>query len=312
MLNNQRTTTWRTFGTNVQDCTSKDDVLRKAKLDYTVSLEPIHVMTGDGSYKAVDGRFATTRSNDAHVYEVVSDRYQIIQNTDAFDFVDYFGAMTDLKWVSAGETPSGIVYMIAALPTMQVLDDDFTPFLIFQNSFNKRGGIKTSICPLRVVCQNQFNYAFKHSKGTVNIKHVGYVEGKLLEARNAYTYAIEHMHTLQETAERMSIVTLTQHHKERLLDTLFPLNDDSRSGFARDHARRKREAFEVCLNEADNGNYAGTAYGFLNAYSDYATHVITSNRASDDASAAFTRTCLKDGSMNEALLAIEDICGVGA
>jgi len=293
-------------------CTTKDEVLKKAKLDYTVTLEPIHVATPDGSMKPVAGRFATTRSTDSHVYEIVSDRYQIVQNEDAFDFVNYFDTVTDLKWVSAGETPSGVVYMIAALPTQKIMTDEFTPFLIFQNSFNTKGGVKTTICPLRVVCQNQFNYAFKHSKGTVNIKHVGYVEGKLLEARNTYTYAVEHMATLRRKAEEMAMTRIGFREEQALIDALFPLNEDSRSGFARDHAQKKRDAFYNCLRSDDNADYRHTAYGFLNAYSDYATHTITSNRKSDDASALFTRTCLKDGSMNPMLEAIEAVTGVRA
>ena len=308
----ERRESWYKCGTDVRGCTDYRDVLRKANLDYKVELKPVHVADEHGTLRPVKDRFATVRNTDGHVYEIVSDRYQVLQNEDAFDFVGSFANLTDLKWKQAGETAGGLVWMIAGLPEQNILDDVFRPYIIFQNSFNTKGGVKTALTPLRMVCRNQFNFAFKHSSGVHNIKHVGWMEGKLIEAQNAFSHVISHMDALNETAERLAVTRLDGITAHKLMNELFPLKEDSKSGFARDHAERTRDAFTACLNADDNSNYRDTAWGWVNAYTDYTTHTITSNRASDSVDATFNKTALKDGSMNKVLKAIETVTGVGA
>ena len=94
-----RTTTWENIGTDVTKCKSMEQVLATSGLDYTVEKEIVYLDMDAGT--VVPNRYATVNSN-GKIYDVVSDKFEVIQNRDAFDFVNYMGE--DLTFEKAGET----------------------------------------------------------------------------------------------------------------------------------------------------------------------------------------------------------------
>lgn len=101
-----RETTWSSIGKSVQGCKNMEQVLRKSGLDYTVEKRNIYFDGGNNiacmNTKEIPNRFVTVRTSDMYPYDVVSDKYEVIQNRDAFDFVNYMGE--DLQFEKAGET----------------------------------------------------------------------------------------------------------------------------------------------------------------------------------------------------------------
>ena len=75
---------WHGLGTQVEEAPTSADALRLAGLDWTVQRKPIQVCGG----RKVDNFFANVRSSDGAVLGVVSDRYQVVQNAEAFAFTD--------------------------------------------------------------------------------------------------------------------------------------------------------------------------------------------------------------------------------
>lgn len=75
---------WHGLGTQVEKAPTSADALRLAGLDWTVQRKPIQVCGG----RKVDNFFANVRSSDGAVLGVVSDRYQVVQNAEAFAFTD--------------------------------------------------------------------------------------------------------------------------------------------------------------------------------------------------------------------------------
>lgn len=271
------------------------DALKDAKLDYTVTLEPIFNKDG---VQIPDRRIATR--SDGHMYDVVSSKFEVVQNSDAFDFVNYIDS--DVEIVKAGETVGGMVYMIGKLPSQSVLGDDFTPYVIFRNGFTGKVKISAAITPLRVVCQNQFNFAFKNCSNTVNVRHVANAETKLLEARETLQTAWNVMGEVGTLAERM---TKKKVDSDKVIDLLFPLSDDMNS-FARHNQERQRDYMRMAVESEDNLNFKGTGWALVNAYTDMMTHLNLSTANVSDrkrAESKFMNTTFKD--MNKILDVVE-------
>jgi len=161
-MKESRIATWKPIGEDVSRVKTLETVLRKSGLDYEVKKQEIY--TGEDKKIIVPGQFATVGSN-GRVYGIVGKDYMVCQNYEAFDFINYI--KDDIKFVKAGETVSGLVYIIAELPEVKVLGDEFKPYVIFQNGHNGGISIKAAICPLRIVCQNQFSMAFAKTKNAV-------------------------------------------------------------------------------------------------------------------------------------------------
>ena len=302
-----RTSTWTNIGKDVTACKDMEQVLQMSGLDYTVEKRPIFTypdIEDDGTRMVIPNRFITTRRQDGHTYDVVSDKFEIIQNRDAFDFVKYMG--DELLFEKAGETQSGMVFVIGKLPEVDILGDRFTPHVIFRNGFSGKVKITAAICPLRIVCQNQFNFAFKNTANTVQIRHVGNAEAKLEEAKEVLRLSADYMAELNTMAEHFAAMRLDKARMERITDYLFPMPTEDMNPFKRKSLEDARAKFISAHDAEDNRNFRGTAWGMVNAYTDYLTHKEPAGKREDRFEGKFVNTTFKV-SMNPILQAIETV-----
>lgn len=265
-----RTATWNGIGKDVQECTNMEQVLRESGLNYTVEKTPVLVDLGDGM-KPIDNRFVTYRTTDGRTYDVVSDKFEIIQNAEAFDFVNYMG--DEIQYEKAGETTGGMVYIIGKLPEVNILGDKFVPHVIFRNGFSGKVKITAAITPLRIVCQNQFNFAFKNTQNAITIRHVKNAEAKLEEARETLKLSADYMAELTRTAEHFAAIKMNPDRIKKVTDILFPMPEGvEMNAFKKATLESARERFLLAHEAKDNANFRGTAWGLINAYTDYVTH----------------------------------------
>lgn len=273
-----RTTTWSCVGRDVSACSDWREVLAASGLDYEVEKVPLTLADGT----PIPDRFMTARrlpDGGWRTYDVVSPKYQVVQNEDAFAFVGYMG---DVRFEKAGETESGMSYVIAALPEVDVLGDEFVPHVILRNGFGGNVTVQAAICPLRVVCQNQFAVAFREAGNTVRIRHVANAEARMLEAREVLRSNAEFMGLLRTRAEGMARVTLTDADYRAAEEALFPMGGepDEVNAYRRHKVLLAREGLRLAYQQDDNERFRGTAWGLVNAYSDYVTHLVPEGRKS--------------------------------
>lgn len=300
-----RTATWERIGTDVAKCNNMEQVLKASGLDYTVEKEPVFLDINKGI--VVPNRFATVNSN-GKIYDVVSDKFEIVQNIDAFDFVNYMGA--DLTFEKAGETAGGMVYIIGKLPEVDILGDAFTPHVIFRNGFSGKYKITAAICPLRIVCQNQFNVAFKETNNTVTIRHVANANAKLEEAREVLKKSADFMEVLRRRAEILAGAKFSPRVLDNVLNRLFPIDGlEEMNAFKRNRLVTAREAFQAAYNHDDNQNFKGTAWGIVNAYTDFITHQAPSGQVHTRDEGKFVKVTFGTPSVNHILDVIKQVAG---
>lgn len=223
-----------------------------------------------------------------HILGVVGEKYEIVQNRDGFAFVDYISE--GLKFVKGGMTHTGMVYLIAELPSVDILGDQFNPYVIFRNSFNGKYQLSAAITPLRVVCQNQFNFAFNHVANTINIRHSARVGERMEDAKEVLRGVAIYMGKLNEVAKQFSKVKLTQSETELAINMLFPTPDNA-DEMKKVVLAHQKKAFAQMLNADDNQNHKNNAWGLVNAYTDFITHTSIRKGRFDDSQ--FMNTCFK-------------------
>ena len=79
-----RETPWHGLGRIIMDAPASREALELASLDWQVESRNIYSDTG----AMIPGYRANVRSTDEAVLGVVSDRYRIVQNEEAFQFTD--------------------------------------------------------------------------------------------------------------------------------------------------------------------------------------------------------------------------------
>lgn len=262
-----RETPFHGLGTRVEEAPNSREALHLAGLDWTVDSRPVY----DELIREIPGYKANVRSSDNKTLGIVTNRYKIVQNTEAFEFTDnLIGG--DVHYETAGSLNGGKrIWLLAKLPTHIILGDDVDPYLCFTNSHDGTGSIRACMTPIRVVCNNTLNLAFRSTKRQWSTKHVGDIEAKMAEARSVLQFADEYMEAMGFHAEKLAKTKVSLADLNAVLDEMFPVKEDDSECKKRNAAKAKEEIM-VCYYAPDLANFLGTAWGAVNAISDFATH----------------------------------------
>lgn len=264
---NGRFVPWHGLGVAVDECLTSADALKVAGLDWKVDARPVFT---DNGIK-IPGYVANTRDSDNSVLGIVSDKYKIVQNVDAFAFTDSLIG-EDCRYETAGSLRNGkSTFMLAKLPEKKILGDEFGNYVCFTNTHDGTGAVKVCMTPVRVVCNNTLNLALNTSKRIWTCKHMGRMEDKLHEAEVTLGLAEQYMDDLSVVAERLANVSLNNDEIRAIVEEMFPMNDDSPERTKANMQKAKTE-FMVAYYMPDIEKFRNTAWGILNACSDFATH----------------------------------------
>lgn len=263
---------WHQLGVKVDEALSSQQAIKMAGLDWTVDAQPIQVVGG----QVIDGMKANVRSSDHKVLGVVSDRYKIVQNADAFAFTDILLG-EGVKYETAGSLSSGKrVWLLAKMETSKVCGDDVDPYLVFTNSHDGSGAVKVAVTPIRVVCQNTLTLALSTAKRTWSTKHCGDIQGKMDDARNTLGFAASYMENLKEEADKLTQVVVLAPQFADFLMKMFPTNSKMSERQIANVENQRKAVAEIYNHKDDIQKFHGTAYGVLNAIADHLPHMIPS------------------------------------
>ena len=261
-----RETPWHGLGTKVAEAPTSADALRLAELDWTVDQHPVFT---DGN--EIAGYKANVRSSDGKCLGIVSNRYKVVQNTEAFSFTDsLIGG--DVRYETAGSLNGGRkIWLLARLPETEICGDKTEPYMVFSNTHDGTGAVRVCMTPIRVVCNNTLNLALGSAQRAWSVRHVGDISTKLSEARHCLDMANQYMDELSVEALRLANKTVTDERLKQILDELFPMNDDM-TDIQKRHTQQLKDEYMVCYFAPDIQKFQGTAWGAINAMSDMVTH----------------------------------------
>ena len=272
---NGRFVPWHGLGTAVAEAPTSAEAIKIAGLDWTVESKPIFTAEN----VEIPGYKANTRSSDNSVLGIVSNRYKIVQNNEAFDFTDSLIG-EGCRYETAGSLMNGKkIFLLAKMPERKILDDEIDPYICFTNSHNGTGSIQVCMTPIRVVCQNTLNLALNGASRKWSTRHIGDMQNKLAEAKYTLKLANDYMDELAVTADQLAHTKVTNDQVVKMLNELFPVNDADSDRKKRNVAEVK-DQFMICMLAPDIAKFQNTAWGVINAASDFMTHS-EPKRASD-------------------------------
>ena len=258
---------WHGLGEMVQDAPTSADALRLAGLDWRVDQKDIQVIGGT----QIPNFKANIRSSDGKILGVVSDRYRVVQNEEAFEFTDGLVG-GDVRYETAGSLNGGRkIWLLAKLPEVQVAGDKTEPYLCFTNTHDGSGAIRVCMTPIRVVCNNTLNAALNTAKRAWSVRHVGDIGSKIHEAQMCLEMAGTYMEQLDVLGNQLANTSVTDDQIRQVLSEMFPTDENS-SDIEKRHVQRVKDEYMVCLFAPDIAKFRGTAWGAVNAMSDMVTH----------------------------------------
>ena len=278
---------WHGLGTMVAEAPNSKDALRLAGLNWKVLQEPVYTENEE----LIQGYKANVRDTDRKVLGVVTDRYKVIQNEEAFAFTDTLLG-EGVRYETAGSLQEGRrVWMLARLPREFIIGGErISLYMVFSNTHDGSGAVKTALTPIRVVCNNTLNLALRTAKRSWSMIHTGDISGKIEEAKNTLLLADEYMTALGQEFENLRKIKLSEKQVLDYIKSLLPMEENysllQKRGVEKLRADMKMRYFDA----PDLKDVGNNGYRFVNAVSDFATHSTPRRKTANYKENIFART----------------------
>ena len=255
---------WHGLGQVVNEPMFVADALKLCHADYQVGMQPVVALSEElraamenGTFinaamlkeLLVDNTMATMRMDTNKSLGIVSDSYGIVQNEDAFKFVDMFcsGQFAERNNTPVIETCGVLgkgerVFITAKFPQSIVLDakrnDLVEMYVVFTTSHDGTGSVRCMVTPVRVVCNNTLNWAMEHNIGRIAFRHSSKVMSRidLLNKENAeFAYkalnlADVYSKGLKESFEHLRNIKVSENDLDKIIAEV-TLADEAKKAF---------------------------------------------------------------------------------
>jgi phage/plasmid-like protein (TIGR03299 family) len=274
-----RVTPWHGLGAVLdQPPASVSEAIEASGLGWGVAKEPIALDRGEDwqldarRYRPIEGNYATVRQDTGDVLGIVGERYRIVQNHEAFAFIDQLLG-SDIHFETAGSLHGGRrVWVLATLPEhVEVGGDAVRPYVLLMNSHDGSTAVIAATTPIRVVCQNTLNWGLQNARQKFSIRHTEAVTQRVHEARRVLELSINYYEQFKRFGDELASEPCTERQLRTVLDQLYPngAGDTASSRTRRSRQQTKDRIAELFLEGTTQGNAPGSKWAAVNAIVEY-------------------------------------------
>lgn len=261
------------------------DVLKKTGLDWTVEKVPMFIkqrkvspvkgtpyVAETESHVKIPNNFANVRSSDNAILGVVGLRYQVVQNHEAFAFLNELVSSGDATFRTAGSIKDGHqVWILAKLSEFTIAGDQYQNFLFATNSHNGRSALTAGIVPVRLAGQNVLNLDLKGAWRSWEVPRSVRISDGIDNVTVATDNILNYHNRFWVFAERMIGIPVGSGALDTILGHVFPRQGESKRAITL-QGRYVDEFRYRYLAAPDLGNLRETAWGVIQAMSDLVYH----------------------------------------
>jgi phage/plasmid-like protein (TIGR03299 family) len=263
MFSGNGITPWHNLGIVVAGAPTSEEAIKLAKLDWDVIQYPVYA-----NNSRVENYYANMRSDTNTALGVVKGRYKVVQNVEAFNFVDDIvgNGETEVHYETAGSLFNGRrVFLLCNLPDQTLVGDKVKNYLFFTNSHDGSSSLTAGITNVRVVCNNTLQLAIRQAPRLWKCRHTESIKEKQEQAQRSLGLATKYLGEIKEVADGMATKLVNE---RAFFEHLFKASNLSEKASA--------EVFEsvhdLYQNKPDLANFKGTAWGLYNAVADYVSN----------------------------------------
>jgi phage/plasmid-like protein (TIGR03299 family) len=281
-----RETPWHGLGAVLdRPPTTIAEAIELSGLGWRVEREPIAVDRGDVATvesiweprcEQIVGWWANVRQDTRQVLGIVGDRYRIVQNVEAFQFVDQLLG-SSMHFETAGSLNGGRrVWVLARLPEhIDVGGDPVRPYALLMNSHDGSTAIVVASTPVRVVCMNTLNLSLTRARQRYSIRHTEKVREHVHHARRVLDMSVDYYRQFKQLGDQLASEQITEARLRRVLQELYPsgTEDAASDRSCRSREQTQRRIVELFLHGDTQGNAPGSKWAAVNAIVEYADWV---------------------------------------
>jgi phage/plasmid-like protein (TIGR03299 family) len=241
---------WHGLGKRVPADLSPEQMLKAANLDWTVDRKPLFFSDEQGN-KVLTSSTALVRSSDNKVLTVVSDKWNPVQNIEAFEFFNDFVNAGEMEMHTAGSLKGGkVVWALAKIKDSFELfgGDKVEGYLLFSNPHEFGRSIDIRFTPIRVVCNNTITVAINEQvEHFVKVNHRSKFDADAV--KSTLGVAKERLNSYKEQAQFLGSKKFKQETITEYFNRVFPTlsrNDEYKTLIDKEPiSRQAKAAFDV-------------------------------------------------------------------
>lgn len=262
---------WHSLGTVfTEEVTDYRRMLALAGLaDWNIRFETLTTESG----LTLTSHQATVRTNpvnkETDVLGVTGNRYEIIQNEEAFAFLQ---SLADgARWETAGALGHGNkVFGSIAFDRETVLDpkgvgDVIRTYALVHTSHDGSTGLGYGLTPTRVVCQNTLNVALGNLSNGGKIRHTQSAEERMTAAAEMFRHANAYFDAFDAEAKALFAKSVTDKQYRNVVARVMGKAPEANVKGALTKYENRLGMFMQAWNGAPNAGIKGTAWGAFNA-----------------------------------------------
>ncbi len=170
---------WHKHGTRLGHPPTAAEAIQAARLDWTLAKAPLFYHRSLTETAVLPDTYAVVPDEgwpdrEKPVLGIVSGRYEILQNRDAFAFFDPLIAKGYATYETAGALGKGErVWVLAKLGDSFEIGkgDTVDRYLLLSNRHDGHGTVNVKFTPIRVVCQNTLSMALQDAREVFALRH---------------------------------------------------------------------------------------------------------------------------------------------
>lgn len=242
----------------------------------------------------VPNSYCMIRTDTQHPFGAVGERYEPIQNWEAFEFFDSIIGEGHAQYETVGALGNGeIVFITAKLSDyMEVKKSQIDKYLLLSMSHDGSSAITIMFTPIRVVCNNTLSMALSGSRNKITIKHTKNARERIELSKSTLGLVSSQNESLTNIWTKWSKEELSDEKASELFEIALGLTRDDKSKLstkASNILKSVNSYYQIGVGQQD---IVGTKWGVYNAITGYLQNVKT-DKTDDN---KFNRTFLgKDG-----------------
>jgi len=270
---------WHGLGVVLDHPMTSAEALEAAGLNWRVEQVPVAAKYAS-HYEDIRGVYANVRSDTHAVLGIVSGRYKVVQNDEAFAFLDRLIEDHQMEYESAFSLRGGKqVVLLARLPKSDqiVSGDEVLRYVLLSLAHDGEGSIRFGPTSVRVVCANTFALASKSKEvKSLSIRHSGDIDAKLQQARDILRQVNDQFDKYAEVGRELAKVRLSAGDWFRLLDVLCPLLDEADPDYTerrQNQLIKTRRGITQAFHNWTQASAPRSAWAAFNAVTEFIDHL---------------------------------------
>lgn len=306
---------WHGKGTIVTDAPNSAEAIKLAQMDWTATKQPIFTLNNDGERVPIKSDMAVVRDDNSAILGVVGNKYTVIQNAEAFKFMDSLVDLGEIRYEACGTLKGGQqIWLLAKMPEIHYVTDDDPQesYILLTTGHDGYHTMKVFPTSVRVVCWNTLQFALQSrtTERFVQVRHSLNAMDKIETARKVLLGIKAQTDDVHHILDGLSKVVLTSAQVVEFMDKVFPIKKATGDEESTKTVNIRKQVMENFDSDPEQFTKAakGTAFGLFNAV----TKWVDWQRQSKDTDKQFASAWFGSGSVikQNALVTLQKLHGI--